>query len=85
MICMRITWQDSREYKTYTYRGYTIEKIKEGWVTTVPGDEYIYHSAETAHNAVDKMLGGKTRKANPVRHKFGIKIVGRKDGESECV
>ena len=82
---MRITWQDTREYKTYTYRGHTIEKIKEGWVTTVPGDEFIYHSAETAHNAVDKMLGGKTRKANPVRHKFGIKIVGRKDGESECV
>ncbi len=82
---MRITWKDTREYKTYTYRGYTIEKTTKGWVTSVPGDVYIYHSAETAHNAVDKMLGGKTRKANPARHKFGIKIVGRKDSDSECV
>ena len=82
---MRITWQDSREYKTYTYRGHTIEKTTEGWITTVPGDEFIYLSAEIAHNAVDKMLGGKTRKVNPARHKFGIKIVGRKTGDSECV
>lgn len=82
---MIVKWKDSRVYKTYSYRGYTIEKIKAGWITTVPGDEYIYYSAETAHNAVDQMLGGKTRKANPARHKFGIKIVGRKNGDSQCV
>jgi hypothetical protein len=81
---MRIKWQDSREYKTYTYRGYTIEKIIEGWITNIPGDEYIYYSAETAHNAVDKILGGKTRKANPARHKFGVKIVGKKAGDHSC-
>lgn len=82
---MRITWQDSREYKTYTYRGYTIKKIKEGWITTVPGDEYIYYSAETAHNAVDKMLGGHGNKINAQRRKLGVKIVGRKNGDVECV
>ena len=81
---MRITWQDSREYKTYNYRGYTIERIDAGWITNVPGDKYIYHSAEIAHNAVDKMLGGKTRKANPARHAQGIKIVGIKDGDNSC-
>lgn len=81
---MRIVWKDSRTYKTYTYRGYTIEKTPEGWITSVPGDEFIYYSAETAHNAVDKMLGGKTRKANPARHRFGIKIVGRKGGDHQC-
>ena len=82
---MKIIWQDSKKYKTYTYRGHTIEKINAGWITTVPGDEYIYQSAEIAHNAVDKMLGGNTRKANPGRHRLGIQIVGRKQGDSECV
>ena len=82
---MRIVWKDSRKYKTYSYRGYTIEKIQEGWITNIPSDEYIYHSAEQAHNAADKILGGKTRKANPARHKLGIKIVGRKSGDLQCV
>ena len=81
---IRTTWKDSRTYKTYQYRGYTIEKIQEGWITNIPGDEFIYYSAEQAHNAADKILGGKTRKANPARHKLGIKIVGRKDGDHSC-
>lgn len=82
---MRIIWKDSRTYKTYNYRGYIIEKQSGGWSTTVPGDKYLYSSAETAHNAVDQLLGGKTRKANPGRHRLGVKIVGRKDGETSCV
>lgn len=81
---MRVVWKDSRTYKTYTYRGYTIEKRPDGWATTVPGDKYLYQSAEIAHNAVDEMLGGKTRKANPARHRLGVKIVGLKDGENQC-
>ena len=82
---MRVVWKDSKSYKTYKYRGYIIEKCPEGWITNVPEDKYIYLSAETAHNAVDEMLGGKTRKANPARHKLGIKIVGEKAGEQKCV
>ena len=82
---MRVIWKDSRTYKTYSYRGYTIEKQPDGWSTTVPGDKYLYSSAETAHNAVDQMLGGKTRKANPGRHRLGVKIVGEKDGVQSCV
>lgn len=81
---MRITWKDSRVYKTYKYRGYTIEKIPEGWITDIPDDEFIYYSAEHAHNAADQILGGKTRKANPARHKLGIKVVGRKSGDPSC-
>lgn len=80
---MRIVWKDSRKYKTYHYRGHTIEKIPGGWSTTVPGDDNIHYSAETAHNAVDQMLGGKTRKANPSRQRFGIKVVGKK-GDHKC-
>ena len=81
---MRVVWKDTRTYKTYQYRGYTIEKGQGGWITNVPGDKHIHYSAETAHNAVDQMLGGKTRKANPGRHKFGIKIIGIKDGDNSC-
>lgn len=81
---MRIVWKDSREYKTYKYRGHTIKKIPEGWITDIPDDEFIYYSAEQAHNAADKILGGNTRKANPTRHKLGIKIVGRKSGGHSC-
>lgn len=82
---MRVVWKDSRTYKTYTYRGYTIEKCLGGWITNVPGDQYIYYSHETAHNAVDQMLGGRTRNYKPpARHKFGVKIVGKKDGGGSC-
>lgn len=83
---MRIVWKDSRTYKTYKYRNHIIEKTTEGWVTDIVGDNYIYYSAECAHNAVDKILGGKTRKANPGRHKLGIKIVGTKGKDDmKCV
>lgn len=81
---MRVVWKDSRTYKTYHYRGHNIEKCPGGWSTTVPGDENIYYSAEMAHNAVDQMLGGKTRKANPGRHKLGIVVVGKKGGDHQC-
>lgn len=81
---MRVVWKDSLVRKTYTYRGHTIEKFKGGWITDIPGDEYIYQTAEQAHNAADKILGGKTRKANPARHKLGITIIGRKTGDNSC-
>jgi len=81
---MRIVWKDSRTYRTYCYREHIIERFENGWVTDIEGDNNIYYSAECAHNAVDKILGGKTRKANPARHKLGIKVIGRKDSEQTC-
>jgi hypothetical protein len=81
---MRIVWKDSRTYKTYCYRNHTIKRELNGWVTDVPGDDNIYYSAEMAHNAVDKMLGGKTRKASPGRQAHGIKIIGKKGGDPLC-
>jgi hypothetical protein len=66
------------------YRNHIIKRVENGWITDVPGDDNIYYSAEVAHNAVDKLLGGKTRKANPRRLKFGIKIVGKKGGDNSC-
>lgn len=81
---MRIVWKDSREWRSYIYREYKVEHIPEGWITNLPGDDNIHYTAETAKNYIDKMLGGKTRTANPLRHKFGIKIVGKKDGGQQC-
>ena len=81
---MRIVWKDSRTYKTYHYRNHTITRYQNGWITDVPGDDNIYYSAEMAHNAVDKMLGGKTRKASPGRQAQGIKIIGKKGGGNLC-
>ena len=81
---MRIVWKDSREYRTYIYRNHTIKKINGGWITDIPGDDNIYYNADMAHNAVDKILGGKTRKANPGRLKLGIKVVGKKGGDNSC-
>lgn len=75
---MRIKWKDSISYKTYVYRTHTIEKYREGWITDIPGDDNIYYSAECAHNAVDKILGGKTRKKSPGRLAKGIVVIGKK-------
>lgn len=77
---MRIVWKDSVRSKTYHYRDYTISRYEDGWITDLPGDDNIYYSAEMAHNAVDQILGGKTRKANPRRHGLGIKVIGKKPG-----
>lgn len=81
---MRLVWKDSRTYKTYHYRNHIIQRDQNGWITDVPGDDNIYYSAEMAHNAVDQMLGGKTRKASPGRQKQGIKIIGKKGGDHLC-
>ena len=81
---MRITWKDSRTYKTYQYRNHIIERYKNGWITDIPGDDNIYSSAEVAHNAVDVILGGKTRKASPGRQALGVKVIGKKTGDHLC-
>ncbi len=80
---MRIVWKDSREYKTYTYRGHIIQRCNNGWITDIPGDDNVYYSAEMAHNAADILLGGKTRKASPGRQKLGVKVIGKKSGKED--
>lgn len=83
---MRIVWKDSspktKPWVALQYRGYTISQYGDGWITDMPGDNNIYYPRESALNSIDKTLGGKTRKANPKRHKLGIKIIGRKDDVS---
>ena len=83
---MRIVWKDSspktKPWVTLQYRTFTISQYGEGWITNVPGDDDIYFPRDCALNAIDDMLGGKTRKANPKRHDLGIKVIGRKDDVS---
>lgn len=83
---MRIVWKDSaphtKPWVTLQYRDYTVSQQENGWITNVPGDKNIYFPRECALNAIDEILGGKTRKANPQRHKLGVQIVGRKDDVS---
>lgn len=83
---MRIVWKDSspksKPWVTLQYRGYMISQYGEGWITNVPGDDNIYFPRDCALNAIDEILGGKTRKANPKRHQLGITVVGRKDDVS---
>lgn len=81
---MRIVWKDSRTYKTYHYRNHIIKREHCGWVTDIPGDDNIYQNAEMAHNAVDIILGGKTRKASPSRQRLGVKVIGKKGGDNLC-
>ena len=77
---MRIVWKDSASIKTAVkYRGFDIEGYGGGWVISVPGDDNIYKSNKSARNAVDKHLGlYDINNTEPVRHKLGINIIGKK-------
>ncbi len=83
---MRIVWKDSspktKPWVELKYRNHLITQYGDGWVTDIPGDDNIYYPRESALNAIDKILGGKTRKANPQRHQLGTNIIGRKDDVS---
>lgn len=77
---MRIVWKDSASIKTAVkYRGYKLEGYRNGWITDVPGDDNIYKSNKSARNAVDDYLGlYDINNTEPVRHKLGIQIIGKK-------
>ena len=76
---MRVVWKDSITYKEYRYRKHTISKYHGGWITDMPDDNNIYFSIDCAHNAVDKALGGKTRKDASARHAKGIIVIGTRE------
>lgn len=78
---MRIVWKDSASIKTAVeYRGFKLEGYRNGWITDVPGDDNIYKSNKSARNAVDDYLGlYDINNEEPVRHKLGIQIIGKKN------
>lgn len=81
---MRIVWKDSkpRTYKPVKYRGHMIYGSPKGWTTNIPGDDNLYASHYCALNAIDKALGGHGQMGSAKRKSYGIKIVGKKDGET---
>lgn len=81
---MRIVWKDSkpRTYKPVKYRDHMIYGSPKGWTTTIPGDDNIYASHYCALNAIDKALGGYGQMGSAKRKNYGIRIVGKKDGET---
>ena len=81
---MRIVWKDSkpRTYKPVKYRNQMIYGSPKGWTTTLEGDNNLYASHYCALNAIDKALGGYGQMGSAKRRKYGIKIVGKKGGET---
>lgn len=81
---MRVVWKDSnsRTYKPVKYRKHTIYGSPKGWTTDLEGDDNLYSSHYCALNAIDKALGGYGQKGSQKRQSYGIKIIGKKDGET---
>ena len=81
---MRIVWQDSnpRTYKPVKYRNHMIYGSPKGWTTDLPNDNNLYATHYCALNAVDKALGDYGQKGCAKRKKYGINIIGKKDGET---
>lgn len=81
---MRIVWKDSKpkSYKPVKYRGHMIKGSPKGWETNIPGDNNLYATHYCALNAIDKALGGYGQMGCQKRQSYGIRIVGKKGGES---
>ena len=80
---MRVVWKDSyngrvKHNEGNKYRNCYIERFKGGWIVDLPEDDNIYRTLDCACNAIDKVLGGKTRKDASARQAKGIKIIGTK-------
>ena len=81
---MRVVWKDSkpRTYKPVKYRNHMVYGSPKGWTTTIPGDDNLYSSHYCALNAIDKALGESKRERSEKRLSYGIKIIGKKGGET---
>jgi hypothetical protein len=64
------------------YRNHTIYGSPKGWTTSLPDDDNLYATHYCALNAIDKALGGYGQMGCAKRKKYGIKIIGKKDGET---
>lgn len=75
---MRVVWKDSaKAQKEYRYRNYEVKPFRNGWVTTIEGDNNIYKALEDAQNAIDDVLGGHGQLGvSERRRKREIRILG---------
>ena len=81
---MRIVWKDSkpRNYKPVKYRKHMVCGSPKGWTTDLPDDDNLYATHYDALNAIDEALGGCGQMGSAKRQKYGIQIIGKKDGET---
>ena len=82
---MRLVWKDSNvpeEYKPMRYRKFMIWGTPAGWEITVPGDHNIYRTHYSAQNAIDQYYGDLGQHGTEKRRKYGIEIIGKRDGET---
>ena len=85
MMVKRVVWHDSnaRISKPVKYRNHYARGYKGGWVIDVPGDNNVYKSHYCALNAIDAALGGTGKRVpSEKRSRYGIEIIGKKDGET---
>ena len=84
MKAIRVVWKDStpKQHKPVKYRKYMIQGYNGGWTTNIPGDDNIYKTHYCALNAIDKALGGYGQMGCAKRKNYGIKIIGKKGGET---
>ena len=78
-------WKDSNqpdEYKPIRYRKHIIQGTPKGWVTDIPGDDKLYKNNYSAQNAVDAFYGDFGKRGTEKRKKYGIQIIGKRNGES---
>ena len=81
---MRVVWKDSKptEYKSIKYRDFIVCGTPKGWVTNIPGDNNLYKNNYCAQNAVDAEYGDFGQRGTEKRKRYGIQIIGQRDGES---
>ena len=78
-------WKDSnqpKEYKPIRYRKHVLCGTHHGWTTDIPGDDNLYKNHYSAQNAVDDFYGELGMHGAEKRKRYGIQIVGKKNGES---
>lgn len=80
---IRVVWKDSSctdPTKVSKYRGIHYRYTSAGgWVIDYANDRNIYRTHYSAQNAIDKHLGGHSRKGKPTekRLSYGIQIIGQ--------
>ena len=82
---MRIVWKDSNQpsnYKPVKYRKHFVCGTPNGWITDIPGDDNLYKNHYCAKNAVDAFYGDLGKHGDDKRKRYGIQIIGKRNGES---
>ena len=78
-------WKDSnqqKEYQQIRYRKHVLCGSPRGWMTDIPGDDNLYKNHYSAQNAVDDFYGDLGQRGTEKRKRYGIQIIGKRNGES---